>query len=163
MIIFLGLRIIDITLHKRKIYVWWNALTRNFIFHFKAQNSSMTLTNEKKICSVLTLVGFSYIPKVWQVWHFIKHRPFIFEEWYFFSENFFSCSLLPIFTLYWYSNFPGKLVNASRQLGNTAESPTTHFTLFMTCRPANQADVACEPIWCVIWFSQITSNEDWQA
>ena len=33
--------------------------------------------------------------------------------------------------------------------------------LFTTCR-ANQADVACEPIWCVIWFSQITSNEDRQ-
>lgn len=92
---FLGLRIIDITLLKRKIYVWWNALARNFIFHFKAQNSSMTLTNEKKTCSVLTLVGFSYIPKVWQVWHFIKHKLVIYEEWYFFSENFFSCSLLP--------------------------------------------------------------------
>ena len=92
---FLGLRIIDITLLKRKIYVWWNALARNFIFHFKAQNSSMTLTNEKKPCSVLTLVGFSYIPKVWQVWHFIKHKLVIYEEWYFFSENFFSCSLLP--------------------------------------------------------------------
>ena len=60
---FLGLRIIDITLHKRKIYVWWNALTRNFIFHFKAQNSSMTLTNEKKPAQYLHWLGFPIFQK----------------------------------------------------------------------------------------------------
>ena len=53
----------------------------------------------------------------------------------------------------------GKFDN--RKLSGRITTTATAKPYFATCR-ANQADVACEPIWCVIWFSQITSNEDWQ-
>ena len=57
------------------------------------------------------------------------------------------------FQLYIYHDiqiFPGsQLMPAGNQVILPKVPPllyTPHFTLFMTCRPANQADVACEPI-----------------